>query len=260
MKGENSIADFMEEEQFRHLQKMTALGRLAGGVAHDFNNILQGIFGLCDMVLMGGVDAEEQLQCVQDIRDEAHRGGELTRQLLSFSRNDAEVFSAVDLFQLISVQQKMLQRLLGKQVHLDFSESTPVPLVSAVASQIEQVVMNLCVNARDAMPDGGRVGLVLSEVCFDERTVPDVPGASAGRYVCVCVSDVGTGMSDDVRERLFEPFFTTKERDKGTGLGLAMVFDIVEKHRGWMEVSSVVGQGSVFSLFFPVADSSEGIV
>ena len=247
-----------KEEQYRHLQKMDALGRLAGGVAHDFNNLLQGIFGLCDVMLMNAVDPQEFEQCVKDIREEARRGSDLTRQLLAFSRKERQTFSLVDLNTIVSEQRKMLKRLIGKHIKLVLDIHEDGARVSAVPAQMEQVLMNLCVNAKDAMPDGGVLKIGTEVVEMDGTAVPDHPELGNGHYVCLSVEDSGVGMDKKVLDRLFEPFFTTKPKDKGTGLGLSLVFSIVDRHGGWISTDSRVGEGTVFRVFFPQADAVEG--
>lgn len=253
------ISDHVKkDEQYRHLQKMNALGRLAGGVAHDFNNLLQGIFGLCDVMLMHVVDPHEYEQCVREIREEARRGSELARQLLAFSRKERQTFTPVNLNQIVEEQRKMLKRLIGRNIKLVLDLDEEIGPISAVPAQMEQVLMNLCVNAKDAMPKGGVLTLSSSVVDASEVTAPERAGNELGQYVCLSVRDTGIGMDAEVLDHLFEPFFTTKPKDQGTGLGLSLVFGIVDQHGGWVVADSQPGEGSVFRVCLPLADVEPG--
>ena len=243
------------DRQRQSAHKMRTLGLLAGGVAHDFRNVLQGILGLCDLMQMGIVGPTEMEQCVRDIRAETVRGSELTRDLIAFMRDEPQGFSAVDLDVLVNGLQKTLSRLFGQRVELVCHAESAGKLVLAVASQLEQVIMNLCLNARDALPTGGVVMMSTYPVCLSVEEMQDCPQAREGEYVCLSVSDSGEGMTDEVQEQLFKPLFTTKPKGKGTGLGLSLVQDIVNKHRGWISVDSDLGVGTTFKVFLPVVGS-----
>ncbi|MBX9855342.1 MAG: MEDS domain-containing protein [Gemmatimonadaceae bacterium] len=235
--------------QLRQAQKLDTLGRLASGVAHDFNNLLTVIVGCADL-LRGRVDDSESLALVQDIRRAADQSTALTRQLLSFSRKEVASPRAVELTSLIAEAMGMLRRLLGQGIRVK-TELEGAPLVVRVdPAQIQQVVMNLAVNARDAMPDGGTLTLRTRAEQVDGERAARLR-LNPGQYAVLQVGDTGTGMTDEVRERLFEPFFTTKGHGRGTGLGLAVVQGIVLQSDGAIDVESRPGEGSVFTLWLP---------
>ncbi|MFI5231360.1 MAG: sensor histidine kinase [Gemmatimonadales bacterium] len=236
------------ESQLRQSQKMEALGQLAGGVAHDFNNLLTVIMSYADLVMRdlcpGGTSHDDLVQVVVA----ATSAAALTRQLLAFSRNQVLQPTAVDVNELVGGTEKMLARLIDDTVDL-VTVLAPTPaIVCADRGQLEQVLMNLVVNARDAMPKGGRLTITTEEVDVDGLAVNDV---AAGSYVAVAVSDTGTGMDNATKERLFEPFFTTKGPGKGTGLGLATVYGIVQQSGGFIRVESVLGSGTTFRVHLP---------
>ena len=239
------------EEQFRQAQKLESVGRLAGGVAHDFNNLLTVIMGYGQM-LLGDLRAEDPMrEALEEIAHAAARAEELTRQLLAFSRNQASEPKNIRLNDTLSNFEKMLGRLLGEDVSLRISLSPEVGVIRADPGQIEQVVMNLAVNARDAMPNGGRLAIETSAILADEQFAEAHFGLSVGHYVVLTVSDTGVGMSSDVKAHIFEPFFTTKEKGKGTGLGLSTVYGIVRQAGAAIALYSEVGHGTTFKIFFP---------
>ncbi len=245
------------EEQLRHLQKMELVGQLAAGVSHDFNNILTVING-SSSILMGLLkDSPECMEWVTQILAAGERATNLTRQLLLFSRKQQLQPQTIDLNELTSNLTKMLGRVLGEDITLQFSYETDLPAVQGDPGMLEQVIINLAVNARDAMPHGGRLHIGTSTVSFTSAPPSPNPEAQPGRFVRVSVLDTGSGIPPEVRERIFEPFFTTKEVGKGTGLGLATVFGIVTQHRGWIEVDSTVGQGTTFHIYLPACASPE---
>jgi len=239
------------EAQLRQAQKMEAIGQLAGGVAHDFNNILTVILGHTSLLLTGDVVSPETAEPLREIESSAKRAAELTRQLLAFSRRQVMRMTPFDLNQVLGGVSKLLQRLLGEHIYLDLHLMPGLPPVAGDVHMLEQVVMNLCVNARDAMAQGGSLRVTTSVVTLDEKEAKRAVDARAGRFVCLEVRDTGCGMDEKTLQHIFEPFFTTKPLGKGTGLGLATVYGIVRQHEGWVEVSSKVGQGTVFAVYLP---------
>ncbi len=241
------------EAQLRQAQKMESIGQLAAGVAHDFNNMLTVIQGHSGMMLSKPILPPELLDCAQAIYFAAERAAGLTRQLLMFSRRNVMRPQPLDLRAVVGNLSKMLQRVIGETVTLEFNPPTELPLVQADTGMIEQVILNLVVNARDAMPTGGTLTISTNPVELNAAYVQTNPEARLGASVCLRVSDTGCGMDAKTIAHMFEPFFTTKEVGKGTGLGLATVYGIVKQHDGWVEVSSEVGQGSTFNVFFPAS-------
>jgi PAS domain S-box-containing protein len=239
------------EEQLRHSQKMEAVGRLAGGIAHDFNNLLTVIQMQASMLLGEPEAAPGVGQSIQQIMAASERAAILTRQLLTFSRRQDKKAHALDLGEVIGTMAKLVRRILGEDISVETRFAPSLPAVHADPGMMEQVLMNLLVNARDAMPAGGQLTLTLEAVNIDASYVAAHPTARTGRFVCMAVSDTGTGIAPENMSRIFEPFFTTKEVDKGTGLGLAMVFGIVQEHQGWVDVESEVGFGAKFRVFLP---------
>jgi PAS domain S-box-containing protein len=240
------------EEQFRQSQKMEAIGQLAGGVAHDLNNILTVVHIQLDLLKRGEPLAPMQLESILDIEKASRRAADLTRQLLLFSRRQAAQKSNLDLNAVVTNITKMLQRILGEDVGIHISYA-PQPLpVYADAGMLEQILMNLAVNSRDAMPTGGRLVIETSVVELDEFAAAQRPQARPGRFACLSVSDTGRGIAPENLPRIFEPFFTTKAVGKGTGLGLATVFGIAQQHNGWINAYSEAGKGSTFRLYLPL--------
>ena len=238
------------EEQLRQSQKMEAIGQLAGGVAHDFNNILTVIHGHGSLLLLSDLD-ETAARSAQQITQAAERAAGLTRQLLTFSRRQLIQPKKLDMNKIVGNMTDMLGRLLGEDVSLQLNYSQSPATVEADAGMMEQVLLNLAVNARDAMPRGGQLGVRISVVNVNEAHVRRHPDARIGTFVCVSKSDTGCGIPAENLPRIFEPFFTTKEIGKGTGLGLATVYGIVKQHQGWIEVESVIGKGSTFRIYVP---------
>ncbi|HEV3058639.1 MAG TPA: PAS domain S-box protein [Vicinamibacterales bacterium] len=242
------------EEQLRQSQKLEAVGRLASGVAHDFNNILMSIMGAADVLLMQLSREDPARDEAGEIKQSVVRGAGLTRQLLAFSRRQATRPQLFALAEVVSGMETLLRRLIGPEIDLLITAvdgpGGPVQ-VHADMGQIEQVVMNLVINARDAMPSGGRLVLKIDEVTLDESAASALAEGKPGRYARLSVADTGTGIDDQTRARLFEPFFTTKEQGKGTGLGLSIVYGIVRQSGGYIAVHSAVGRGATFVLYFP---------
>jgi PAS domain S-box-containing protein len=240
------------EERLRQSQKMEGIGHLAGGVAHEFNNILAALMMNMSILQESVTDVEPQ-ESFQQIKSLSTRAAELVRQLLAFSRQTVMQAKPMDLNPLVSHFIHMLRQVVGETIILEFSPTPNLPLVQADLAMIEQVLLNLCLNARDAMPEGGRMGIALAPVSVSAESTSRHPDARPGQFVCLSVSDTGRGMNEAVMKSLFEPFFTTKDVGKGTGLGLATVHGIVHQHHGWVEVESAVGRGSIFRVFLPMA-------
>jgi PAS domain S-box-containing protein len=241
------------EEQLRQAQKLEAIGRLASGVAHDFNNILMSIMGSAELLLMQlPPDAPTRGEAAE-IKLAVKRGASLTRQLLAFSRRQASSPRRIALEEVVAGMDTMLRRLIGPEIEFDLHVGSAPTVVVADPSQIEQVVLNLVVNARDAMPSGGRLTVSVDEIELDEATAMGQAEGRAGHYARLSVSDTGTGIDDQTRARLFEPFFTTKEQGKGTGLGLSIVYGIVKQNSGYIAVNSEVGRGATFVIYLPLA-------
>ncbi|HEY3384690.1 MAG TPA: PAS domain S-box protein [Vicinamibacterales bacterium] len=241
------------EAQYRQAQKMEAVGQLAGGVAHDFNNLLQVMSGYAGLALADLQPGQPMHSEISEIKRAADRATVLVRQLLAFSRRQTMERRAIDLNARIANLLTMLRRLIGEHIELDFRPGDGLPSVMADAGQIEQVLMNLSLNARDAMPDGGRITVATSRVTADEEFCQQRPWARGGDYVVLTVSDTGPGIPPDILEHVFEPFFTTKEVGKGSGLGLATVYGIVKQHDGLIEVISEPAHGARFVIYLPAA-------
>jgi PAS domain S-box-containing protein len=239
------------EGQFRQAQKLEAIGQLAGGVAHDFNNILTSILMQTELSTMENGLAGEVRESFEQIRRDAERAANLTRQLLLFSRRQVMQSQVLDLNETVTNLAKMLQRIIGEDVRM-LLQLHPAPLMThADAGMLDQIALNLAVNSRDAMPGGGQLLIATSEKIVDEKLARQQPDAAPGRYVCLSVTDTGCGIPPEVLPRIFEPFFTTKETGKGTGLGLATVFGIVKQHHGWLTVDSEPRCGTTFKVFLP---------
>jgi PAS domain S-box-containing protein len=254
----NITAQKKVEEQLRQSQKMEAVGRLAGGVAHDFNNLL-GIVTACTELLRARVDHEGQ-EYVDNIREAAKRGASLTRQLLAFSRKQQAQTQVLDLNQRLKDVSKLLHPLMGDDVEITLLPRSDMAVIEVDPSQLDQIVMNLAVNARDAMPKGGKLIIETAVFDFDESFAREHPPMVAGRHVMLAISDNGTGMDEETRSRIFEPFFTTKEVGKGTGLGLATVYGIVRQSGGHIWVYSEPGHGTTFKIYLPCADHKLGTI
>ncbi len=239
------------EEQLRQAQKMEAVGRLAGGIAHDFNNLLTAITGYSDLLLMDLPEEGPAHREVLEIRKAGDRAASLTRQLLAFSRRQVLQPRVLDLNQVVTDMEKMLRRLIGENIELVTSLADDLGYVKADPGQVEQVIVNLAVNARDAMPNGGRLTLETSKMEIDESYVHQHAPVQSGSYVILEVTDTGVGMDEPTMARLFEPFFTTKEVGKGTGLGLATVYGIVKQSGGYIWAYSEVGCGTTFKVLLP---------
>ncbi len=242
------------EAQLRQTQKMESIGTLAGGVAHDFNNLLTAINGYSDLTLRQLEEHDPLRHNIEEIKKAGERATALTQQLLAFSRRQTLERKNINLNETITNMMKMLTRIIGEDIEVRFAATGNLQTVCADAGQIEQVVMNLAINARDAMPDGGQVIIETHNVTLGDDYCRRHSYAKPGKYARIMVSDTGTGMDADTLKRIFEPFFTTKGLGRGTGLGLSMVFGIVKQHDGFIEVYSEVGQGTIFKLYLPVEE------
>ncbi len=244
------------EEQLRQSQKLEAIGRLASGVAHDFNNILMSIMGSAELLLMTLPPDDPSESEAREIKLSVQRGASLTRQLLAFSRRQATSPRLFELGEVAASMNTMLRRLSGPEIEFDIVRDVPVHVIADQA-QIEQVVLNLVVNGRDAMPDGGRLTVTVDDVELTGTAAVAAAEGNEGRYARIVVADTGTGIDEQTRARLFEPFFTTKEQGKGTGLGLSIVYGIVKQSGGYISLASEVGHGTAFTIVLPLASVLE---
>jgi two-component system cell cycle sensor histidine kinase/response regulator CckA len=264
--SENEPADVLEaiaediterrvlEDQFRQSQKMEAVGRLAGGIAHDFNNLLMVISGYTE-VLLDKLSAGDPLHLkAEAIQQASDRATTLTRQLLAFSRKQLLELKIIDVNAIVEDMERLLRPLIGEDIELSTSLAAAVGCTRADAGQLEQVIMNLVVNAKDAMPSGGKICIRTASVTLDDSYRPENTFIKHGPYVMISVSDTGHGMDRETQARIFEPFFTTKEKGKGTGLGLSTVYGIIKQSGGYVFVQSEPGRGTVFTIYFPRVD------
>ena len=239
------------EAQVRHSQKMDAVGQLAGGIAHDFNNLIQAIMGNVHFALESDPDAAMR-SCLVDINASAVRASNLTKQLLAFGRKAPLAITVVDLNTVVRDLMQLVRRVIPGHINLDFIAGHQLAAIDADRGQLEQVLMNLCLNARDAMPDGGRITIETENLLVDGSYAETHPWARPGRWVLLTVSDTGVGMKPEVRDRIFEPFFTTKALGEGSGLGLAVAYGIVQQHNGMINVYSEPGLGTTLKIYLPV--------
>jgi len=239
------------ERQLQMAQKMEAVGRLSGGIAHDFNNLLGVILGYIQVIKRSLVSGNSLYEYAEEIEKASHRAVALTRQLLAFSRQQVLEPVVLSLNTLVSGMEKMLPRLIGEDIELNLILNPTISQVKADPGQLEQVLMNLAVNARDAMPDGGKLTIQTADAEIDVAFAREHPGSIPGKYAMLAVTDTGTGIDPETQAQIFEPFFTTKGRDKGTGLGLATVYGVVKQSNGYINVESQRGKGSTFTIYLP---------
>ncbi len=245
----------LEEERDR-LDRLDSIGRLTGGIAHDFNNLITGITGYAQLLLGQLAHNPKMSRDVQQIRELADRAAHLTRQLLAFSRRQTLRPVVLNINDLVENISKMLRRIIGEDIRFEFVPDGNLGNVRADATQIEQVIMNLAVNARDAMPDGGTLTIETANVVLDREYAESRPGVKPGRYVMLAVTDTGCGMDSATQKRIFEPFYTTKAQQEGTGLGLSTVYGIVKQHGGNIWVYSEPGEGTVFKVYLPLVSAA----
>jgi PAS domain S-box-containing protein len=246
------------ENELRQAQKMEAVGRLAAGVAHDFNNILTVILGNTSMQLRNPRLDKKLTSSLNQVQRAAERATALTRQLLAYSRKQIIQRRPLALNEVVEQTVAMLRRLIGEHIALDMQLAPDLPPIFADPSNVEQVIMNLALNARDAMPDGGKLTLATTRVEIDKASRVRNPESQLGPYICLAVKDTGHGMDPATVARIFEPFFTTKDPGRGTGMGLATVYGVLKQHGGWIEVDTAPGRGTTIRTFFPL--SKEGFV
>jgi PAS domain S-box-containing protein len=244
------------EAQLRQSQKMDSVGRLAGGVAHDFNNLLSVILGYAEMLVDGRQEGDPEREYIDEIRHAAERAAELTKHLLAFSRQQVLELKVVDLNQILFGMEKMLRRVIGEDIEFFTRTSPDLSNIKVDSGQMEQVLMNLVINARDAMPQGGKLILETSQIDLDEAYAKEHADVRPGPHVMLAISDTGKGMDKATLARIFEPFFTTKAQGKGTGLGLSTVFGIVRQSGGHIWVYSEEGKGTTFKIYFPCTNDT----
>jgi signal transduction histidine kinase/CheY-like chemotaxis protein len=241
--------------QLLQSQKMEAVGVLAGGVAHDFNNLLTTILGNADLA-MGEVNESDTLYSdLEEIKEAAVRAASLTRQLLLFSRKQPMGYAPLNINNTVEDLLRMLNRLIEEDVTIDTDFESDIRTVVGDKGTIEQVITNLAVNARDAMPRGGKITIRTKNVILDRECCEVIPESRPGEFICLSVSDAGVGMDKETIKRIFEPFFTTKGGEKGTGLGLSVIYGIIRQHKGWINVYSEAGQGTTFKIYLPATSS-----
>jgi len=246
------------ENELRHAQKLEVVGQLAGGVAHDFNNIIQGVLGFIGLAQDPKLPPGDRDLFLREALSSAKRASQLTRQLLAFGRRQSMHMEDTQVPELVNNLLKLLRRLIGENIDVKLTCGMGVGNVRCDRTQMEQVLINLCVNARDAMPKGGRIGISIDNKSFTNAYKNTHPWARVGRFVVLSVTDNGCGMDAATQERVFEPFFTTKPKDKGTGLGLAVVYGIVKQHDGLIRLQSKPGEGTTFSIYLPVIEHASG--
>jgi PAS domain S-box-containing protein len=245
------------EEQLLQSQKMESIGRLSGGIAHDFNNLLAAILPNAELIKMQTPPATMLYQCADAIKQAAERASELVKQFLSFSRQGKYKLVTFNPNKLIKETIKLLERTIGKDINIETDLEENLSGIDADETQIEQIILNLAVNARDAMPNGGKIVFSTRNVYLDENFCKTRVDLKPGYYVCISVRDTGTGIKKEFMDKIFDPFFTTKEVSKGTGLGLSVVYGIVKNHNGHVGVYSEVGKGTEFKIYLPVSEKAE---
>ena len=248
------------EEQLRQAQKMEAVGQLAGGVAHDFNNLLQVINGYTELVMTGLTEGDDNRRCLDEVQRAGRKASDLVTQLLTFSRRQVITPEVMDLNLMVAENTALMAGTLGERIELIWEPAADLARINADRNQIEQVMMNLCINARDAMPDGGRLTLSTENVAFAAEDCRCRSWAQEGRFVKLAISDTGVGLSPDMMTHIWEPFYTTKDPGKGTGLGLSTVYGIVSQHGGMVNVTSRLEAGAIFEVYLPRVDAEPNVL
>jgi signal transduction histidine kinase/CheY-like chemotaxis protein len=243
------------ENQLQHAQKMEAVGTLAGGIAHDFNNLLQAIQGYTELLLMRKKEGESGFRELQEVIRASKRGAELTQQLLTFSRKVESKTKPLDLNQEVGELRQLLERTLPKMIELEFYLDPDLRMIKADSAQLKQVLMNLAVNAKDAMPEGGKLVIETQNITLDQEFCKRYAEVKPGDYVLLSMADTGHGMEKETLEHIFDPFYTTKEVGKGTGLGLAIVYGIVKNHEGYVMCYSRPESGTSFRIYLPASEA-----
>lgn len=246
------------EAQLRRAQRMESLGTLAGGIAHDLNNILAPIL-MSIQILNSKITDPEMKKLISSLEASTKRGSEIIKQVLTFAKGTEKEFVPQQLNHVISEVEAIVKRTFPRNIQLRFAASKDLSQIMGDATQLQQVLMNLCINARDAMPNGGRLTVTAEDIYMDENYSRLILGAHPGKYVMLTVADTGSGIPPEIQEKVFEPFFTTKEKGKGTGLGLSTVYAIVKSHNGLIKLYSEVGKGTEFKIFFPVSQQKNVI-
>ena len=242
-------------EQLLQVQKMDSIGMLAGGIAHDFNNLLQGIIGYVQLMKIRMDEKDNNYPELNQIEVTAEKAAALTQQLLSYARKGKYVVKSVEINKVIDHVLSLLNRTIDKTILIIAEVPSGISCIKADANQMHQVLLNLCINAKDAMPDGGSLTISAEEVNMDAGNIPAQSEAQPGSYVCLKIKDTGSGMDEETQAKIFEPFFTTKEVGKGTGLGLSMAYGVVENHGGFIELESALGKGTEFRLYLPAIEA-----
>jgi len=243
------------ERQLLQTQKLEGLGNIAAGIAHDFNNLLGVILGYADLLRQSAFEPKKFDRGTQAIVKSAERGKALVKQLLTFARKTETTFNVVQVNEIVSETEKLIEETFPKTITISTNLCSNLPVISGDANQIHQVLLNICVNARDAMPKTGKL-IISTDKVSRESVIDKFPEAFAKKYVKISVEDNGAGMDENTRRRIFEPFFTTKEVGKGTGLGLSVVYGIMQSHRGFVDVISELNKGTTFEVYFPVPEDS----
>lgn len=239
------------QEQLHQSQKMEAIGTLAGGIAHDFNNLMTAIQGFTDVIMMKTNESDPTFRALKQIRFAASSAADLTRQMLLFSRRHPTKYQILNMNKVVDDLLVMLHRIIGEDIEIQTALDQELSAIRADKGTVEQVILNLTVNARDAMPEGGTICMTTENVQFSEAFCKDKPEFRAGSFIRLRISDTGSGIPDDVLEHIFEPFFSSKGIGRGTGLGLSVVYGIVKQHEGWMDLRTEIGQGTTFDIYLP---------
>jgi len=246
--------DIVRDAKMQHAEKMEAVGQLAGGIAHDFNNIMQVIIGFSELLAVDISHDENAINSLDEIQKAAGHAFELTKQLLLFSRDENVKTTEIDLNTTVTSTLKIIKSAVGENIQITTNLDPELYVVRADNQQIERIIINMAINARDAMPDGGALDIQTSNVVFTSKDTTANPSVFAGTYVCLAITDSGSGMTDDVKNHIFEPFFTTKGRSKGTGLGLASTYATIQRYNGWINTYSEIGEGTTFKIYIPASN------